>query len=291
MIVSFTPFLYDKLTNKQKTAKKGEKKQVKKIQMTVFDWAGTTVDYGCVAPLAVFEKIFEDKKIRLSREEILKPMGMGKRDHIETLLSTENATQQWKEQYKRDWDQRDVDEMFSKFNAELLKVFPEYCTLIDGVIETIEALRKENIVIGSTTGYTREMMDIVEKGAKDQGYAPDYVVTSEMTGYGRPFPYMLFENMRKFEVYPPCCVVKVGDTASDMKEGKNAGAWSVGIIEGSSATNLTPELAATISEDEKKEHFIKAKQILEDAGADYVIQTIRDLPGVIEEINKKLEEF
>ena len=167
----------------------------------------------------------------------------------------------------------------------------KYCTPIDGVIETIAELRKENIIIGSTTGYTRQMMDIVEAGAKEKGYAPDYVVTSEMTGYGRPYPYMLFENMRKFEVYPPCCVVKVGDTASDMKEGKNAGAWSVGVVEGSSAANLTPELAASISEDKKKEHFDKARQILKDAGADYVIQTIRELPDVIADINKKLEAY
>ena len=68
---------------------------MRKIKLAVFDWAGTTVDYGCVAPLAVFEKIFENKNIHLTREEILKPMGMGKRDHIETLLRTENATEQW----------------------------------------------------------------------------------------------------------------------------------------------------------------------------------------------------
>ena len=260
-----------------------------KIQLAVFDWAGTTVDYGCIAPLAVFEKIFEDKEIHLTREEILKPMGMGKRDHIKTLLSTDKASGQWKEMNNREWTEEDVDSMFSQFNGELLKVLKDYCTPIDGVVETIGQLKKDGIKIGSTTGYTREMMDIVEKGAKEQGYVPDYVVTSEMTGYGRPYPYMLFENMRKFEVYPPCCVVKVGDTAADMKEGKNAGAWSVGIIEGSSAANLTPELAGTISEEEKKEHFARAEKILKEAGADYVIKTIRELPDVIEKINKRLE--
>ena len=83
------------------------------IKLAVFDWAGTTVDYGCVAPLAVFEKIFRDKKIFLTREEILKPMGMGKRDHIETLLSTENAAAQWEKQYHRSWQQSDVDGMFA----------------------------------------------------------------------------------------------------------------------------------------------------------------------------------
>lgn len=261
----------------------------KEIALAVFDWAGTTVDYGCVAPLAVFERIFENKNIHLTREEILKPMGMGKRDHIETLLSTEEATRQWKEQYHRDWTQADIDEMFAQFNKELLSVLNQYCTPIDGVPETVALLREKGIRIGSTTGYTREMMDIVEKGAKEQGYAPDYTVTSEMTGYGRPFPYMLFENMRHFEVYPPCCVVKVGDTASDMREGKNAGAWSVGIIEGSSAANMTPELAVTLSDEEKKARFSNAEEILKNAGADYVIRTIRELPKVIEEINQRLE--
>ena len=48
------------------------------IKLIVFDWAGTTVDYGCIAPLAVFERIFENKNIHLTREAILKPMGMGK---------------------------------------------------------------------------------------------------------------------------------------------------------------------------------------------------------------------
>lgn len=262
----------------------------KEIKLVIFDWAGTTVDYGCIAPLAVFEKIFENKNIHLTREAILKPMGMGKRDHIETLLSTEEATAQWKEQYKRDWTQEDIDEMFAQFNTQLLSVLTEYCTPIDGVLEAIAELRKNGLYIGSTTGYTREMMDIVEKGAKEQGYAPDYTVTSEMTnGHGRPYPYMIFENMKHFEVYPPCCVVKVGDTAADIKEGKNAGAWSVGVIEGSSAANMTLEMAANMTDEEKEARFAEAESIMKNAGADYVIRTMRELPQVIEEINKRME--
>lgn len=262
----------------------------KEVKLAVFDWAGTTVDYGCIAPVAVFEKIFENKNIHLTREEILKPMGMGKRDHIETLLSTEEATKQWKEQYQRDWTQEDIDEMFAQFNKELLSILNDYCTPIEGVVETMAKLREMGLFIGSTTGYTREMMDIVEPGAKKQGYAPDYTVTSEMTsGHGRPYPYMIFKNMEHFEVCPPCQVVKVGDTAADIKEGKNAGAWSIGIIEGSSAANMTPEMAEALPEEEKEARFAKAEEILRSAGADYVIRTIKELPKVIEEINKRME--
>lgn len=261
------------------------------VKLVVFDWAGTTVDYGCIAPLAVFERIFENKNIHLTREEILKPMGMGKRDHIETLLSTKEATRQWKEIYQSDWTQADIDEMFAQFNAELLNVLTNYCTPIDGVLETIARLREMGLVIGSTTGYTREMMDIVEKGAKEQGYAPDYTVTSDMTeGYGRPYPYMLYENMKHFGVSTVSSVVKVGDTAADIKEGKNAGAWSIGIIEGSSAANMTLEMAAALSEEEKEARFEYAESILKNAGADYVIRTIRELPRVIGEINRKMEK-
>lgn len=262
----------------------------KEVKLVVFDWAGTTIDYGCIAPLAVFERIFENKNIHLTREAILKPMGMGKRDHIETLLSTEEATTQWKEQYQRDWTQADIDEMFAQFNTELLRALNDYCTPIDGVLETIEELRKMKLHIGSTTGYTREMMDIVEKGAKKQGYAPDYTVTSEMTeGYGRPYPYMLYENMKHFGVADINSVVKVGDTVADIREGKNAGAWSIGVIEGSSAANMTLEMAASMPEEEKKARFVNAEEIIKKAGADYVIRTMRELPAVIEEINRRME--
>lgn len=261
---------------------------MKEVKLLVFDWAGTTVDYGCMAPLAVFEKIFEDKEIHLSKEEILKPMGMGKRDHIKTLLQTENATKQWKQVYGRMWTEEDIDEMFGSFNTKLLSVLKDYCEPIDGVIETIERLRNDGFYIGSTTGYTREMMDIVEVGAKKAGFAPDYVVTSEMTGYGRPYPYMMFENMKHFEVFPPECVVKVGDTTTDMKEGKNAGAWSVGLIEGSSAAGLSPEQAEKMATIEKEICFAEAEKKLKEAGADYVIRTMRDLPDVISKINRRL---
>ena len=52
-----------------------------KIKMVVFDWAGTTVDYGSCAPAEVFAEIFEEAGIHLTREEINGPMGMEKKAH------------------------------------------------------------------------------------------------------------------------------------------------------------------------------------------------------------------
>lgn len=53
-----------------------------KIQLVVFDWAGTTVDYGSSAPAAVFERIFEGAGIHFTREEINRPMGKIGRAHV-----------------------------------------------------------------------------------------------------------------------------------------------------------------------------------------------------------------
>lgn len=260
------------------------------IQLVIFDWAGTTVDYGCIAPLDVFQKVFADKQIDLSLEEVCKPMGMGKKDHIRTLLQTENATKQWFEVYGRNWNEDDVEELFQNFNQTLLKNLHQYCKPIDGVLETIDVLRKCGVKIGSTTGYTKEMMDIVVPGAKKLGYEPDYLVTSEMVGTGRPHPFMIYENMRHFDVFPPRCVIKVGDTAADINEGKNAGVWSVGIIKGSSASQMTPEMEKNLSEAEKEIYYKKAIKVFKEAGADFIIHSIKELPQLIDQINIMLQK-
>src|SRR5690625_426637 len=96
-------------------------------------------------------------------------------------------------------------------------------------METVDKLRERNIKIGSTTGYTRKMMDVAEEHAKHKGYTPDFLVCADEVKRGRPFPYMVFQNMIQLEVFPPAQVVKVGDTTSDIKEGKNAGVWSIGV--------------------------------------------------------------
>lgn len=47
-----------------------------KIEAVIFDWAGTTVDYGCFAPLEVFMKIFQKRGVEITAEEARKPMGL-----------------------------------------------------------------------------------------------------------------------------------------------------------------------------------------------------------------------
>lgn len=65
---------------------------------------------------------------------------------------------------------------------------------------------------------------------------------------GRPYPYMIFRNMETLGIVRK--VLKVGDTASDIKKGKHAGVWSAGVIVGSSEMGLTESTA--LSPEEKR---------------------------------------
>lgn len=58
-----------------------------KIKVIIFDWAGTTVDYGCFAPVRAFMEVFKEYGIEPTMEEVREPMGMLKIDHIRTMLN------------------------------------------------------------------------------------------------------------------------------------------------------------------------------------------------------------
>lgn len=80
-----------------------------KIELVVFDWAGTTVDYGSSAPSEVFDRVFSAAVLHLTKEEINRPMGLEKKAHIRELLSCESGRNQWQGQYGRPWYEEDVD--------------------------------------------------------------------------------------------------------------------------------------------------------------------------------------
>ena len=258
------------------------------IRMIVFDWAGTTVDYGSSAPAEVFDRVFTAEGIHLTREEINKPMGLEKKAHIRSLLESPSGSSQWEKVHGAAWTEEDVERLYESFEKELYQVVAEYSVPIPGVVETVEQLRSQGLAIASTTGYNSRMMEQVLPRAKELGYEADCVVTPDVTGMGRPTPFMLFECMRRMKVYPPQAVVKVGDTVADILEGKNAGAWSVGILTGSNLLGLTEEEYEAMEPEQLKQCKRKAANRYREAGADLVIDSIRELPLAVEEINRRL---
>ncbi len=261
-----------------------------RIQMIVFDWAGTTTDYGGVAPSVVFDRVFQEEGICLTKEEINAPMGMEKKAHIRALLASRSGEEQWKKRHGTSWTEEDVERLYEKFEWILHQMVAEYSIPIPGVVETVAELRRQGLKIGSTTGYTSQMMEQVLPRARELGYEADCVVTPDVTGASRPTPFMLYECMRCLNVYPPRAVIKVGDTVVDIQEGKNAGAWSIGILTGSNLLGLTlAEYEAMEPEELARRKQTAAERYME-AGADLVIDSIRDLPAAVAEIERRMAE-
>lgn len=256
-----------------------------RIEAVIFDWAGTTVDFGSFSPVGAFMEAFRRAGVEVTEEETRRPMGMLKIDHIRTMLAMDRIRSAWIEKHGAAPTDADAQRIYDDFEPALMSVLDERSKLKPHVLECVAALRERGLSVGSTTGYTSSMMDVVRPAAARQGYAPDTCVTADDTGgFGRPWPFMIFENMRLLKVSAVSAVVKVGDTVSDIREANAAGVVAVGVTDGSSVAGCSEAEWNALSEDDKNVVREKAKKVFLDAGADYVIRDLSELPGLVDRI-------
>jgi phosphonoacetaldehyde hydrolase len=261
-----------------------------KVKGVVLDWSGTTLDAYVIAPALVFVEVFRNQGVEITMEEAREPMGLRKDLHIKVLTEVPEIRERWKEIKGAHPDQSDVDAMFADFVPLQLECLPQYTTLLPGVAATTSQLQAEGIKIGTTTGFTRAMVDILEKAAAKQGYVPDASVAGDEVLHGaRPRPFMVYRNLDLLDVSPIQSVVKVDDTISGVGEALEAGCWGVGVARYSNYMNVDSlDEAATLSEEEIERRVARARGMLEKAGAHYVVDSLAELPEVIEDINARL---
>ncbi len=263
---------------------------MKKIECIIMDWAGSTVDYGCFAPVSAFLESFKEIGIEVTPEEARRPMGLTKIDHVRALFNMERIGECFRQKFGREFNEEDVASRYEEFKKRLFATLQQYTDPIPHVIETMETLRKQGLKIGSTTGYTRAMMDVVIPCAEAKGYSPDNCVTSDNLPAGRPYPYMIYQNMCDLAVPYRESVLKYGDTISDIKEGVNAGVWSVGVIMGSNEMGLTEKEVGAMTKEELAQRKYEIRKRMYSAGAHYVVDDMRELPDLIACINERMNQ-
>ena len=89
---------------------------------------------------------------------------------------------------------------------------------------------------------------------------------------------MVFRNLEALGVSSVQAAAKVGDTASDMREGKAAGVFTIGVIEGSSELGLAQEEYEALSPAERDRARDRVEARFRAAGADAVVRTLAELP-------------
>ena len=136
------------------------------LKAVLLDWAGTTMDYGCMAPAVVFMDVFRRKGVEITMGEAREPMGAHKKVHIRQISKNENVAARWEKKHGRKPTETDVDAMFKDFIPLQLECLAQYADLIPGTLEAVAEFRRRGLKIGSTTGYTQEMMDSAWKFKK-----------------------------------------------------------------------------------------------------------------------------
>ena len=226
----------------------------KSVEAVILDWAGTVVDFGSFAPTQIFVDAFAQAfNFKISLSEARGPMGMGKIDHIRALLNEPNIRTRWTTQFGHPPTEEEAQHIYRTFMPLQIAQVVHFAKPIEGALEAISTIRAQGIKIGS-----------------------------------RPGPWMALKNVIELGVMNVAHCVKVDDAVTGIAEGLNAGMWTVGLSVSGNEFGATFEQYQTMELAEIENRKRIAENKLRTAGAHYVIDTLADLPAVIEDINQRI---
>ena len=256
------------------------------IRAVITDWAGTIVDFGSLAPTTVVMEVFKRKGVPVTAAEARAPMGRAKRNHLAAVARMTRVMLAWQSAHGAAPSESDIDALYADFLPLQKQVLWGLSHVIPGVAETLSLLRQRGLKIGSTTGYTRELMSVVTAVAEADGIVVDALATPDDVPEGRPAPWLIFRAAEQLGVYPMSAVVVVDDTPVGIQAARNAGAWAVAVARTGNALGLSVDEAATLS---APDWAFRRRQIETDflaSGAHFVVDSFTELPEVISRIER-----
>lgn len=260
------------------------------LKAIVFDWAGTLVDFGSLAPMGAFVALFKAYGLDISVAEARIPMGLPKWHHIQALGHQPRIAAAWQEVHGRPFNDRDVDALHEDFTPMSARAAAANAQPIPGAVEVITQLRGLGLKIGSTTGYTRAIMEGVVPLARDQGLIVDNLVCADDLTDGRPGPMGMYRCFMDLQVWPAWSVVKVDDTVPGLMEGRHAGCWTIGLAASGNAAGLSLSEWQALSSPQQQQVVQKAHLILDEAHPDFIIESVADLPAVLKHVDSLLAD-
>ncbi|MDE3156804.1 MAG: HAD hydrolase-like protein [Acidobacteriota bacterium] len=196
------------------------------IRLVVFDLAGTLVeDHGEV--LVSVTSALERQGIQVPTDEIREWRGASKRDVIRHFIERHTDTGAAGATGDR------VDRTYADFRRLLAEQYATHgITPIAGAARTLDWLGDRGIRIAATTGFDRDVADLILARAGWQQPLANLVCGSDVP-LGRPAPYMIFRAMEAARVTNVREVAVVGDTPLDLQAESNAGVKTiVGVLTG-----------------------------------------------------------
>lgn len=259
------------------------------LQAIIMDWAGTTVDFGSMAPIRAFQNLFAANKTPITIAEARAPMGTEKREHIRQLTIMPRVRDAWKEAHGEYPTDADIDRMYEEFVPLQIEAIAQCGQLIPGLTDTLAWCEENNIAIGANTGYADRMIGGLLANAAEQGYKPQSNVCATDVPKGRPFPHMCLRNAIELGVSDVKACVKIDDTLTGIDEGLSGGMWTIGVAVSGNEVGLPLDEWNALSEEEQEIRRQAAYKRFYQAGAHYVVDSIADVVPCLEEIQLRLQ--
>jgi phosphonatase-like hydrolase len=199
---------------------------MKKIDLVAFDMAGTTIEDRNEVLLSFLEAMKENR-IPATVEELQKWRGASKREVLRIFIEQQFG--------KEDPGNRErLDQTYAAFRRQLENRFVnDGVRVIAGAEETFRWLRDRGIKVALTSGFYRQVADIILRTVGWKPGTVDVSICSDEVPRGRPAPFMIFRAMEATGVLDVRRVVTVGDTVLDLESGMNAGVRGVvGVLTG-----------------------------------------------------------
>lgn len=201
---------------------------MKSIKLFVFDMAGTTVNENNLVYKTLYRAFIAAGFSDLDLEQVLE-YGAGK----EKLQATRDVLATV---FPDAPDQNGTAERIHKHFRSLLEraYATAPITAYPGSEEFLAKLRNGGIKVALNTGYDRTTAELLlKKMGWSAGREYDVLVTASDVSRGRPDPDMILLAMKQTGIDDPLLVAKVGDSAIDILEGKNAGCgFTAGVTTG-----------------------------------------------------------
>ncbi len=259
------------------------------IRAVVFDWAGTIVDFGSLAPMGAFVRLFAQHGITISIAQARVPMGLPKLAHIEALGAMPDIAAQWQLVKGRSFAAEDAAALLQEFVPMSAASAMEHSDFIPGFLDSYAWLQRQGIGVATTTGYTRFIMEPLIAQAAAAGFFPARTICCDDVAHSRPSPIGMQACMASLGITgQSAAVVKVDDTAPGLQEGINAGCWTVGVAASGNALGWSWDQWVHASEDERGHALVDARRTLTDAGAHEVIDSVADLRAALAAIDVRV---
>jgi len=259
-----------------------------RLRAVILDWAGTLVDFGSRAPVTALQCVFANAEVPVTIAEARESMGLAKKEHIRSILRTPRVREAWVSRHGGEPADAAVDQLYAAFIPSQTQVLENHSRLIPGVAAAVDRMRSRGLRIGTTTGYTRGMLDYLLERAAAQGFIPDCALCPDDVPAGRPLPWMCYLTAIRLAAYPMHALVKIGDTPADVEEGRNAGMWTIGVTRTGNEAGVTEEEWELLSDDGRELLLNRAEQRLDEAGAHYVAPSLVECDSILDQIEARL---